>query len=201
MPGRAVGRDASSTLSICVCRPTLDRSSLHSSTKNVSPRYASRAPGGPASRMSNATFLDTGIVPPAWTGGGTKYTIVRAVFDQRTETTAAGEPNEPTSGFTCPRCGGVLWELAAPDELAFKCRIGHTLSLAAMLAEHGAQRRQAVAAARRHLAEAAALNRRVARWARERGHGRAATQLEDEAIALDSASTSLDPVETASLKP
>jgi two-component system, chemotaxis family, protein-glutamate methylesterase/glutaminase len=123
------------------------------------------------------------------------------VFQQRTETTAAGEPNEPASGFTCPRCGGVLWELAAPDELAFQCRIGHRLSLAAMLAEHGAQRRQAVAAARRHLAEAAALNRRIARWARDRGHGRAAAQLEDEALALEGASANLGPIETAQLTP
>ena len=151
--------------------------------------------------MSNARFLVHRRRSARLTRGGTKYTLVRPVFDPSTETTAAGEPGEPTSGFTCPRCGGVLWELAAPDELAFKCRIGHTLSLAAMLAEHGAQRRLAVAAARRHLAEAAALNRRVARWARERGHGRAAAQLEDEALALNSASANLAPIEMASLKP
>lgn len=54
-----------------------------------------------------------------------------------------------------------------------------------MLARHGAQRRAAVSSAARSLAEAAALNRRVATWAREQGHALAAVRLHEEAVALD----------------
>jgi two-component system, chemotaxis family, protein-glutamate methylesterase/glutaminase len=102
-----------------------------------------------------------------------------------------GEPHELPSGFMCPRCGGALWEVAAADQLGFQCRIGHAFSLRAMLAEHSAERRRAVSGARRQLAEAAALNRRIARWAREHGHNLAAAQLEAEATTLDKSSVDL----------
>ena len=60
-----------------------------------------------------------------------------------------------------------------------------------MLAEHDARRREALSTARRHLAEAAALKRRVADWARGHGHAQAAAQLEQEATGLDSTSAEL----------
>ena len=106
-------------------------------------------------------------------------------------TDEAGAPHNAASGFTCPECGGALWELVIEDVLAFRCRIRHTFSLAAMLARHAAQRRQSVAAAGRLLAEAAALNRRVAAWARDHGHSSAAAQLDDEATVLDDQSADL----------
>jgi two-component system chemotaxis response regulator CheB len=95
------------------------------------------------------------------------------------------ESDKPPSGFTCPRCGGTLWENGGSHVLAFRCRIGHQLSLGSMLAEHGARRRESVSAAARHLAEAAALNRTVARWAREQNHAPSAARLESEAALLD----------------
>jgi two-component system chemotaxis response regulator CheB len=33
----------------------------------------------------------------------------------------AGKP----SGFSCPECGGVLWEIEDGDLLRFRCRVGH----------------------------------------------------------------------------
>jgi hypothetical protein len=99
--------------------------------------------------------------------------------------------DDGATGFTCPRCGGGIWEVVLAGDLAFQCRIGHKLSLSAMLGEHGANRREAVSAAARYLAEAAALNRRVAAWARTRDHGVAASRLESEATALDQRSADL----------
>jgi two-component system, chemotaxis family, protein-glutamate methylesterase/glutaminase len=93
-------------------------------------------------------------------------------------------PDGAPSGFTCPRCGGTIWEMPG-ESLAFQCRIGHKLSLGGMLAEHGASRRGKLVEAGRLLAEAAALNRRVAQYAAERGHKLAAERLQDEAAALD----------------
>jgi hypothetical protein len=54
-----------------------------------------------------------------------------------------------------------------------------------MLAEQGASRRGKLVEAGRLLAEAAALNRRVARYAHEQGHKIAAARLEQEAAALE----------------
>jgi hypothetical protein len=81
-----------------------------------------------------------------------------------------------------------VWETSG-ESLAFRCRIGHKLSLGAMLAEHGAGRRAKLVEAGRLLAEAAALNRRVAEYAAERGHRLAAERLQDEAAALDERSS------------
>ena len=92
---------------------------------------------------------------------------------------------EPPSGYTCPRCGGAVWENGDAESLAFRCRIGHQLTLGSMLAEHGARRRESVSAAARHLAEAAALHRTVGRWARTHGHIPSADRLEAEAAVLD----------------
>jgi hypothetical protein len=77
-----------------------------------------------------------------------------------------------------------MWELGG-DSLAFRCRFGHQLSLGGMLAKHGAYRRAKLIEAGRLLAEAAALNRRIAQYAHEQGHSISASRLDLEAAALD----------------
>jgi hypothetical protein len=78
-----------------------------------------------------------------------------------------------------------VWEQTSAETLLFRCRIGHQLSLGGMLAEHGLRRRARLVAAGRQLAETAELNRRVAEWARARGHLPTAERLEQEALVLD----------------
>jgi two-component system chemotaxis response regulator CheB len=97
-------------------------------------------------------------------------------------------PGGAPTGFTCPRCGGSMWETTG-EALGFRCRIGHELSLGAMLAEHGACRRGKLVEAGRLLAEAAALNRRIAGYAQERGHALAAERLQHEAGSLEQRSS------------
>ena len=97
---------------------------------------------------------------------------------------ATSAPDGAPSGFTCPRCGGSMWE-GAGEALAFQCRIGHKLTLGGMLAEHGASRRAKLIEAGSLLAEAAALNRRIASYAGRRGHALAAARLDNEATILE----------------
>ena len=104
--------------------------------------------------------------------------------------TPSEAPDGFPSGFTCPRCGGSMWETGG-EPLGFQCRIGHKLSLGAMLAEHGACRRAKLVEAGRLLAEAAALNRRIAGYAQERGHTLSAERLHHEANALEQRSGQL----------
>jgi two-component system chemotaxis response regulator CheB len=37
--------------------------------------------------------------------------------------------------YTCPSCGGVLWEMRDPDELRYRCHTGHTYTAATFLDE------------------------------------------------------------------
>src|SRR5205814_1977937 len=39
------------------------------------------------------------------------------------------------SVFSCPECGGVLWELHEDDLTRFRCRVGHAFSIDSMQAE------------------------------------------------------------------
>jgi two-component system chemotaxis response regulator CheB len=111
--------------------------------------------------------------------------LVVVVVTVNSETLSAREaPNGSPSGFTCPRCGGSMWE-QSDLPLAFQCRIGHRLTLGGMLAEHGASRRAKLVEAGRLLAEAAALNRRIAGYAEQHGHGVAAARLQHEAVILE----------------
>jgi two-component system, chemotaxis family, protein-glutamate methylesterase/glutaminase len=46
-------------------------------------------------------------------------------------------PDGPPSGFTCPECGGSLWELQDGALNRYRCRVGHTYSEDAMVEAQG----------------------------------------------------------------
>jgi two-component system chemotaxis response regulator CheB len=119
----------------------------------------------------------------------------------RPPTHLPSRPEGAPTGLTCPQCGGAIWEQANADSLLFRCRIGHQLGLGAMLAEHGIRRRARLVAAGRQLAETAELNRRVAAWARERGHLESAERLEREALVLDEQAETVISLATSALVP
>lgn len=77
----------------------------------------------------------------------------------------AGAP----SGYACPECHGVLWEVNEGSVLRFRCRVGHAYSIETLLAEQGAGMDAALWAAYRALEERAALTERMAERMRERG--------------------------------
>ena len=66
------------------------------------------------------------------------------------------------SGLTCPECHGSLWELKEGDRFRFECRIGHTYSVDALLAQQGEAVEAALWAAVNTLQERAATFRRLA---------------------------------------
>src|SRR5437016_4764026 len=53
---------------------------------------------------------------------------------QPDDASAAAQRGEP-SEFTCPECGGTLWEQEEGDFLRFRCRVGHAYSTESLLAE------------------------------------------------------------------
>jgi two-component system chemotaxis response regulator CheB len=79
-------------------------------------------------------------------------------------------PGRP-SPFSCPDCGGVLWEIADGDEyVRFRCRVGHAFSPETMLDAQTDVLEEALWSALKTLEESATLSKRLAATERERGH-------------------------------
>jgi two-component system chemotaxis response regulator CheB len=93
----------------------------------------------------------------------------RGLSDPRTE----GKP----SVFTCPDCGGTLWETDDEGLLRFRCRTGHSYNTNSMLAVQRDSVEQSLWAAIRVLEERADLLHRIAKRAQERGDRRTADRL------------------------
>jgi two-component system chemotaxis response regulator CheB len=91
----------------------------------------------------------------------------------------AGHP----SGFTCPECGGALWESDDGGVPRFRCRTGHGFSPEALLAGQSEIVEVGMWEALRALEERAAMARRMAARARSRGHRLAAARFERQANA------------------
>jgi two-component system chemotaxis response regulator CheB len=79
-------------------------------------------------------------------------------------------PGKP-SPYSCPDCGGVLWEIDDAGNLTrFRCRVGHSFSPDTMIAAQGDQLEEALWSAVKTLEETVRLSRRIAEAERRRGH-------------------------------
>jgi two-component system, chemotaxis family, protein-glutamate methylesterase/glutaminase len=79
-------------------------------------------------------------------------------------------PGEP-SPYSCPECGGVLWELRDGDLIRFRCRVGHAYTSETLTTEQAATVEHALWTALRALEEQAAVRRRMADRAVRQGLG------------------------------
>lgn len=89
------------------------------------------------------------------------------VAEVGTDALVTGELPGPPSGFTCPECGGALWELRGGKILRFRCHVGHGYTAESLMADQTNGVEAALWAALRALEEAAALRRRMADRAAE----------------------------------
>jgi two-component system chemotaxis response regulator CheB len=115
---------------------------------------------------------------------------------------AAERPGVP-SGFACPDCHGVLFEIDEGTLRRFRCRVGHAWSAHSLAAQQAAAVEGALWTALRALEEKAALSDRMARGAVERGHAMTASTFAEQALeARESAIALRDLIErTADLVP
>jgi two-component system chemotaxis response regulator CheB len=88
-------------------------------------------------------------------------------------------PGAP-SGFGCPDCGGVLFELHDGEMVRYRCRVGHAWSPDSLLARQTDGLEAALWTALRALEERAALGRRVMERARRRGHATVAANFQEQ---------------------
>ncbi len=93
-------------------------------------------------------------------------------------------PGKP-SAFSCPECGGTLWELQEGDLLRFRCRTGHAYSTETLLAEQSDALEDALWIALRALKEKSSLAHRMAKRMRDRNQILSAERLQQEAQDCD----------------
>lgn len=74
-----------------------------------------------------------------------------------------------SSVFSCPECGGVLWEHDDPTGLRFRCRVGHAFSTDTLIADQAQAVESALWMALRSLEEQAALADRVMARVQDQG--------------------------------
>jgi two-component system, chemotaxis family, protein-glutamate methylesterase/glutaminase len=89
-------------------------------------------------------------------------------------------PGRP-SGFSCPDCNGVLWEIQDGGLQRFRCRVGHAWSPESLLTQQSEALEAALWVALRSLEERAALGMRLAETARRRGHTFSASRFQEQA--------------------
>ncbi len=70
------------------------------------------------------------------------------------------------SAFSCPECGGVLWEVQDEGLLRFRCRVGHAYSTESYMSAQVELVEDALWAALKTLEETSSLNHRMAEQAR-----------------------------------
>jgi two-component system chemotaxis response regulator CheB len=89
-------------------------------------------------------------------------------------------PGTP-SGFACPDCAGVLWEIHDGEMVRYRCRVGHAWSPTSLLAEQSKSLEVALWTAFRALEERAALAARTAERFRAKRREGAALRFEAQA--------------------
>jgi two-component system chemotaxis response regulator CheB len=94
---------------------------------------------------------------------------------------AGGERPGRVSGYMCPECGGMLWEIENGDLLRFRCRVGHAYSEESLVAEQTEALEDAFWVALRALEESAALSHQLAQRAANRGRAQSAVQFAEQA--------------------
>jgi two-component system chemotaxis response regulator CheB len=111
----------------------------------------------------------------------------RAVREVRVLTMHEDErdkPGEP-SPYSCPECGGVLWELRDGELLRFRCRVGHAYTSEVLLSDQADTIERALWTALRALEEQGALKRRLAERARLQGNVATAAHFDERARDLN----------------
>ena len=106
---------------------------------------------------------------------------INAAIQEDIREQIAGKRDGTSSVFSCPDCGGVLWQMDKGRLMDFQCHIGHRYTADTMLVQKTEQLEAALVAALRLLKEKAILLRQTADRAKQRGDIAAAERLREQA--------------------
>ena len=93
----------------------------------------------------------------------------------------SGSRRGQLSTFTCPECGGAMWQVDDSDLTRFRCHVGHAYYGEALLAEQSEALEAALWTAVRTFKEKTVLARQLAQRERERRNAATAARFEEEA--------------------
>lgn len=96
----------------------------------------------------------------------TEVKMAEADMQVQLEDKQVGTP----SAYSCPECGGVLWEIQDGEMIRFRCRIGHAFTLDSMIAEQADALEEALWVALKILQERASVSRHMAEQAHKKGN-------------------------------
>jgi two-component system, chemotaxis family, protein-glutamate methylesterase/glutaminase len=124
---------------------------------------------------SSDRLPEAGIDPA--TAGAASATIVRDMSGQ-----IRGELAGGLSMYSCPECGGTLWQTETGELTQFHCHVGHTYSPELLLVEKTEGLETALWSAVRTLVEKATLTRQLAQRSRDSGNHEKAAAIEEQAL-------------------
>jgi len=106
---------------------------------------------------------------------------INEVITRNQQEQMQGQRHGQTSTFTCPDCGGTLWQANLPALVQFRCHVGHIYSADGLVREQTEVLERSLWSALRVFADKALLMRQLARQARQQGDLEDAESLEEKA--------------------
>jgi two-component system chemotaxis response regulator CheB len=103
--------------------------------------------------------------------------IVNADMDEQVRNTRRGQ----VSVFSCPECGGALWQVDERPLVRFRCHVGHAYNGEVLFAEQASALEAALWTAVRTFKERNLLARQLAARERERGDTKSAARFDEQA--------------------
>jgi two-component system chemotaxis response regulator CheB len=103
------------------------------------------------------------------------------IVDRDMDAQSNGRRRGSLSVFTCPECGGAMWQVDESELVRFRCHVGHAYYGERLLAEQSEVLEAALWTAVRSFREKSVLARQLAEEHRRRGHPAAAERFEDQA--------------------
>lgn len=125
----------------------------------------------PSTMMAPVLATLTGKRTPG-AGGETAETedqVLDAVIAEDFAEQAHNDRADETTVFTCPECGGVMWQEDTDQHLAFRCHVGHAYGPEIFWSSKSEEFEAALWKSLRLLKEKATLSRQMATRVRERG--------------------------------
>jgi two-component system chemotaxis response regulator CheB len=103
------------------------------------------------------------------------------IVDKDMSAQARNERRGEVSTYTCPECGGSLWQVDETGLIRFRCHVGHAYNGETLLAEQTEALEAALWTSVRTFREKSVLARQLALTERGKGNEAAAARFEEQA--------------------
>ena len=122
-----------------------------------------------------ATEVNTTMNSPVPEDMQNELSLVKMELSRQKDDTHVGIPSQ----YSCPECGGVLWEIYDDTLLRYRCRVGHAYSVESMMAEQSYSIEEAMWAALKTLEEQVSISRAMATRSYKNGRPLVAKRFEE----------------------